>query len=123
MKIDKTKWNRRYASGTYPTEPNITIQSYFHLAEPGKALDIAAGNGRNSVFLAEQGFAVEAVDISKTGLDIIKGIRSDIELINEDLDTYQIRKNRYDLILNINFLQRRLFPYIKAGLKRKGILI
>ncbi len=123
MKADEVKWNRRYASGNYPTEPNEAIRSHFELAKRGRALDIAAGNGRNSIFLAEQGFSVEAADISGTGLELIRESRPDIELIQTDLDFYRIRKNRYDLIVNINFLQRRLFPQIKTGLKINGILI
>ena len=123
MKDDEIKWNKRFALGTYPTDPNDMVQAYCHLAKKGKALDIAAGNGRNSIYLAEQGFSVEAVDISGEGLNIIKSTRSDIVLIKKDLDIYQIRKNRYDLIVNINFLQRRLIPYIKTGLKRGGVLI
>jgi tellurite methyltransferase len=123
MKADETKWNKRYVSGTYPTDPNEIVQSYFRLARCGRALDIAAGSGRNSIFLADKGFTTEAVDVAVKGLEHIEAVRSDIKLIHQDLDTYQIRKNSYDLIVNINFLQRRLFPYIKAGLKHNGILI
>jgi hypothetical protein len=39
------------------------------------------------------------------------------------MDTWQIPQNRYELIINIRFLDRRLFPMIKKGLKPGGVLI
>lgn len=124
MKSDETRWNRRYSSGKkYPTEPHDAVVAYHSLAKKGNALDIAAGNGRNSCFLAENGFHVDAVDISSVGLKLIHQKNSTINTIHADLDEYRITKNRYDLIININFLDRRLFPRIKTGLKDSGLLI
>ena len=123
MKADEIRWNERYAAGGYPTDPKEIVTTFYTLAKVGTALDIAAGNGRNSVFLADRGFAVDAVDISATGLDTIDKKNTKIHTICTDLDHYQIAENKYDLIVNTNFLQRRLFPYIKAGLKKNGILI
>ncbi len=123
MKSDETKWNKRYTSGKYPVTPHEAVVNYQGLAHKGDALDIAAGNGRNACFLAENGFRVDAVDISSVGLDLIKKRAPSIDIIHADLDTYRIPENSYDLILNINFLDRRLFPQIIAGLKRTGLLI
>jgi SAM-dependent methyltransferase len=123
MKSDETKWNKRYASGKYPTVPHDAVVNYHSLAQKGDALDIAAGNGRNSCFLAENGFNVDAVDISTKGLDLIKQQNPSINTIHADLDNYRISENSYDLILNINFLDRRLFPQIISGLKKTGLLI
>jgi SAM-dependent methyltransferase len=123
MNDDEIKWNQRYAAGTYPTEPHEAVQSFYSLAKIGNAMDIAAGNGRNSIFLAEQGFQVDAVDISSMGLKSIEKNDLGIRTIHADLNRYLIANSQYDLIVNTNFLLRRLFPLIISGLKENGILI
>ncbi|MBU2515619.1 methyltransferase domain-containing protein [bacterium] len=123
MKEDEIKWNKRYSSSRFPQEPSQIVISHYQLARVGKALDIAAGNCRNSIFLAEKGFQVDAVDISKTGLELQENKAGAITLICQDLDTYRITENSYDLIININFLDRHLFPCIRKGLKPGGTLI
>ena len=123
MLQDRIKWNDKYKKKKYPGEPAQIVRDYFSLAKTGKALDIGAGNGRNSIFLAEQGFLVDAVDISDIGLSKFAGRHPNIHAICVDLDTFEIPKNRYDLIVNIKYLNRRLNPYIYEGLKTEGVLI
>ena len=120
---DREKWNKKYRDKKYPSTPSRIVTDYFNLATGKKALDIAAGNGRNSLFLARQGFAVDAVDISGEGLRPIAGAHPNLHPICADLDTFDIAGNRYDLIVNVKFLSRRLFPLIEAGLRTGGILI
>ena len=123
MKKDEIKWDKRYASNKIPITPTSTVVAHFKAATAGTALDIAAGNCRNSVFLAENGFTVDAVDISSVGLELQKEVKHPIHRIHQDLDEYSIKENHYDLIININFLDRRLFPDILKGLKPNGVLI
>ncbi|MBW2412362.1 MAG: methyltransferase domain-containing protein [Deltaproteobacteria bacterium] len=120
---DKVKWNKKYRQKKYSTTPSQIVRNYFELAPGKNALDIGAGNGRNSLFLARQGFSVDAVDISDEGLKQFAGRHSDIHPICEDLDTFDIPGNRYDLIINVKYLNRRIFPYIKEGLRPGGLLI
>ncbi len=70
MLQDRVKWNEKYQSESYSEEPAAIVKEYAKLASGKKALDIAAGNGRNALFLAEQGFSVDAVDISDAGLNL-----------------------------------------------------
>src|SRR5690606_39432261 len=90
----------------------------------GKALDIALGEGRNAVYLAKKGFYVVGVDISEVALRKARRLsrenRVSIETINADLKNYQIPAEAYEVILNINYLQRGLIPQIKKGLKKGG---
>jgi len=123
MLQDRLKWNEKYLTENIPDEPSSIVEQYFKLAEGKKALDIAAGNGRNALFLADQGFKVDAVDISDEGLRLFAGKHPNIHPICADLDHFDITANRYDLIINIKFLNRRLFPYIRDGLTTGGILI
>ena len=120
---DRIKWNRKYLEKKYPTSPSRIVRNYIGLATAKKALDIGAGTGRNSVFMARCGFSVDAVDISEEGLRQFAGAHPNLNLICADLDTFDILPNRYDLIVNIKFLNRRLFPYIAEGLRQGGILI
>lgn len=123
MKKDQIKWDKRYSSYAYSAHPSEIVSRYFVLAKKGRALDIAAGNGRNSIFLMNNGFAVDAVDISDVAIKLIREKDSKINPLRKDLDSYELKPNHYDLIININFLQRRLFPCIKDALKKDGILI
>jgi tellurite methyltransferase len=120
---DRLKWNTKYQTANYSTEAAAIVKKYIVLVSGQKALDIAAGNGRNALFLADQGFKVDAVDISDAGLRLFAGKHPNIHPICADLDHFDIPANCYDLIVNIKFLNRRLFPYIREGLTPGGILI
>jgi SAM-dependent methyltransferase len=129
MKSDRTRWNDRFRKKGFALgrEPNPFLKKHTHLLPKGKALDIASGEGRNAVFLAQHGFEVDAVDISERGLKKAKklarekGVKMNTFLV--DLDQYPIEKERYDLIANFYFLKRRLIPRIKKGLKKGGKVI
>ena len=120
---DRIKWNEKYRRKQYPAEPSQIVKDFFGLAPGKNALDIGAGSGRNSLFLAEHGFSVDAVDISEEGLKQFADTHPEIRPICADLDTFDIPGKRYDLIVNVKFLNRRLFPYIKEGLRPGGLLI
>jgi len=123
MHRDRIKWNDKYREGGYPTEPAGIVREFSRMAPGRKALDIAAGSGRNTLFLAEQGFEVDAVDIAEEGLALIATTHPGIRPICADLDLFEIPVGRYDLVLNILYLNRRLFPQIREGLKPGGVLI
>ena len=119
---DKERWNKRHVEK--PMRHNIEpiLEKYIDEAHIGKALDIACGVGRNTHFLAEKGFVVDAVDLSDYALSQVKDEKN-INKIEVDLDTYNLEKNKYDLIVNINYLNRRLFPQIKEALKKGGVVV
>jgi tellurite methyltransferase len=129
MKKDQKKWDEKYRSRAYAhgNNPNSFLKKHIQLLHRGKALDIAAGEGQNAVFLAQQGFEVEAVDISSTGLAKARKLAEEkgvkIKTIHADLDAYSIESERYDLITNFYFLDRRLIPRIKRGLKKGGKVV
>ena len=120
---DRKKWDSRYLKAMGGTEPSPILRKYWSLASCGNALDIACGNGRNSIFLAAKGFAVDAVDISSVATNHLAGKDPNIKVICADLDTWDIARHHYELIANIRFLDRRLFPLILSGLKSGGVLI
>lgn len=129
MKADQKRWDKRFGRKelAFGKEPNPFLKKYIGLLPRGKALDMAAGEGRNAVFLAQNGFEVDALDISEKGLKkaqkIAQGRGVKINTFLVDLDQYQIEKERYDLIANFYFLKRRLIPRIRKGLKKGGKVI
>jgi tellurite methyltransferase len=125
MHPDRIKWNRKYRSrrAALRAHPSDIVCNFYHLASHGCALDIAAGNGRNALFLAQKGFAVDALDISEAGLKMAAGREPKIRAVCVDLDVYDIVPRRYSLVLNIRYLNRRLFPQICEALTCGGVLI
>jgi len=132
MEADRIKWNQGFGSqDTYLGErpsPLLSqeIERILRLAPGKRALDIACGEGRNSVFLAQQGFLVTAMDISDVGLD--KAVRRAAEAgvtVNfqrVDLEGYRFTE-QFDLIINFNFLMRDLIPEAVRALSPGGLLI
>jgi SAM-dependent methyltransferase len=123
MDQDRHRWNDKYQADNHPTNPSRIVEAHFTLARRGKALDIAAGTGRNALFLADHGFKVDAVDISDVGFAKFPRRHPRVNRVCTDLDTFEITENHYDLIINIRFLNRRMMPYIQAGLVSGGLLI
>ncbi len=123
MRSDQLKWNEKYLKKTFSTRPAAVVKKFQALAPRGRALDIAAGNGRHALFLAANGFTVDAVDVSEVGLARFAGRHPAVHPVCMDLDCFDIPTDRYSLIVNIRFLSRRLFPYIQEGLASGGVLI
>lgn len=129
MRADQRRWDKRFGKKEFALgkEPNPFLKKHIHLLPRGTALDIATGEGRNAVFLAQHGFEVDAVDISEKGLrkaqQLAREKGAKINTFAVDLDRFQIEKERYDIIANFYFLKRRLIPRIKKGLKKGGRVI
>lgn len=119
---DKERWESKYQTKSMPSEPVKVVEQYAKLATGKMALDIACGQGRNTKFLAKQGFVVDALDISPTALKALEGIEN-ISPKEVDFDTYTLEENKYDLIVCTYYLERSLFPQIEKALKEDGILI
>lgn len=126
---DKGRWDQLFSTHDYVfgKEPAQFLKEKVAHIPVGRALDIAMGEGRNAVFLAKKGFAVEGVDISDVAVQKAKLLAREngieIRTTVADLNAYQIRPDTYALIANIQYLQRSLIPQIKAGLRRGGYVV
>ena len=128
---DQKSWDKKHAGEHAAEGPSPFLQQIFQShawrIQPGRALDIATGKGRNALFLAEKGFSVEAVDISDVALQ--EGRRAaqekglSVTFRQADLDSAELPEAAYDLILNFDFLQRSLIPKMKKALKLGGHVV
>ncbi len=123
MEQDRRKWNQRYRSRSYPETASGIVRRFAPAARAGRALDIAAGNGRNALYLARIGFRVDAVDISDQAVNALASRHPMVRAIRTDLDRYELPQRSFQLIVNIHFLKRRLFPQIIEALLPGGVLI
>jgi tellurite methyltransferase len=95
------------------------------LLPPGRALDLACGPGRNALHLARLGWRVTAVDSSAVAIallgDCSRGLP--VEALRADLERgeFAIEPDAYDLICDFFYLQRSLFPQIRAGVRPGGV--
>ena len=125
----REKWDRRYREQVFDSsiEPNPFLQAHVDSVKPGRVLCLAAGNGRNAVFLAELGFEVDAVDISTAGLDLCTRLADargvSVTPIQADLTEFEIPAGIYDLITKFYYYQPQLFTPICRSLRPGGRLV
>lgn len=129
-------WDQRYSSDDYHfgTEPNAFLASQRHTLKPSmKCLAVADGEGRNGVWLAQQGLEVVAVDSSPVAiakaqkLAAERGAQVKFELV--DLLQWQWPVAEYDVVVGI-FIQfvpasqrPAMFENMKRALKPSGLLL
>ena len=98
------------------------------LPTAGRALDLACGRGRNSLFLAERGLSVTALDISAEALAQLRAEADSrhlaIETRRVDLEADpQLPAAAFDLVIQLFFLQRSLFPQLLGAVRPGGIAV
>src|SRR5512134_1314475 len=102
MGDERTRWDERYRAREEPASPRPSefLRSRLNDLPCGRALDVACGGGRNALFLAEHGFAVDGLDASREGL--LRARRALGErgrmggFVQCDLESYLLPPLRYD---------------------------
>jgi 2-polyprenyl-3-methyl-5-hydroxy-6-metoxy-1,4-benzoquinol methylase len=97
-------WNAHWAKRDAPTaEPHARLTAELGSLGPGRALDLACGNGSNAVSLALRGFAVTAIDLSETaiaaGRDLAARVGVSVDWRVADLLDFTPTPAAYDLVL------------------------
>ena len=130
------RWQERFAAPGYlfGTEPNAFLKAHAHLLRKGEsALAIADGEGRNGVFLAEQGLDVLSIDFSPLAqekarkLAAARGVTLRIE--QADIINWQWPEAAFDVVAAIFFQfatapeRDAIFAGIKRALKPGGLLL
>lgn len=103
-------WNQRYAAADliWSAGPNMFVEELCRDLQPGRSIDLAAGEGRNAIWLAEQGWDSTAVDYSDVAIDKARQVaeRRGVTISTEvaDLTTYQPEPGGFDLVV-VAYLQ------------------
>lgn len=126
---DRTRWDKKWASRPDDVfQPHPLLAEKPHLLAGGRALDLACGRGQNAIWLAQHGYEVLGVDISGAALETAvaasreQGVAQRVRFERNDLDHWLFPEGAFDLICVFRFLERRLFPGIRAGLRPDGLI-
>ncbi len=130
VRVERTR-----ASHLTRIEPRPThfLVEQLHRLPRGHTLDVAAGTGRNALYLAAHGYTVEAIDRDEQALETLVASARQRDLTNltvrrVDLEadpdwTLELPKERYDVILVFFYLFRPLFPHLLQALRPGGMLV
>lgn len=127
-KDEQSRWNAKAdARNVGPgEEPAAIVRDALDDLPPGRALDVATGHGRNAIFLAERGWEVDAIDISRAMLDPAYERATDrsvsVNWILADIDDYCFPTDAYDVITVSYFDARDRLSAVKDALVPGGVL-
>lgn len=104
--LTRESWDLRYSGRdlVWTARPNQFLLSEVGDLAPGTVLDLGCGEGRNAVWLAEQGWAVTAVDFSAVGIEkgremaSRRGVR--VDWVVADLNDYEPLQRAFDLVID-----------------------
>lgn len=119
-------WDERYRRGEYSDEPLPLVVRAASMFAPGRALDVACGAGRHALHLAGRGWRVTAVDASRAAIEILetkareRGLTVDARVADLECGEFLIEPDTYDFVCVCCYLQRDLFPAIRAGVRGGG---
>ena len=131
--MNRDDWNRRYAGKEllWSAEPNRFLVEEVASLPPGRALDLACGEGRNAIWLAECSWSVDAVDYSEVAIDKARRVSEargvEVRWIQEDVESY-VPTPDYDLVI-VFYLQlpwesmRRVIRRATAAVARAGTFL
>jgi SAM-dependent methyltransferase len=114
--VDARDWDERYAGRelVWSAGPNQFVEAQLSGLPPGRALDLACGEGRNAIWLAGRGWSVTAVDFSMVALDKAReslarhphGRDLHVDWVHHDVLSYDVGPVGYDLVV-MAYLQLR----------------
>lgn len=124
-------YDKKYESKfpIHPVKLDWDLKRYLNLLPGNEVLDLGIGQGRNSIPLVELGYNVTGVDYSTKCLEICKNNCPKLNLIQSDIRSFPIEKNKYDLISSrcvLHFFHKddtyKIIKNIKENLKSNGLV-
>jgi len=122
------KWDSIYTKLEPATSIPVAVlaDNSYLLPKQGLALDLACGLGANALFLARQGLAVTAWDISGVAIAKLKAYATQqgiqINACQQNITAQSLKNDSYDVIVVSRFLDRSLMNAIISALKPNGLL-
>jgi SAM-dependent methyltransferase len=122
------RYNQVFSSGTgFSTKPNALLVEATKDLRAGKALDLGMGQGRNAIYLAEQGWDVTGVDVAEVGLDQARARARELglklTLVLQDANEFDYGREQWDLVAVIYFDPRPYAKKIYSALKPGGVVV
>lgn len=122
----RAEWDERHR-GKHAGDAEPFLTAMLERIPRGVVLDVAAGRGRNALALAHSGTRVVAVDYSAEAMRLLAATARDARLaiwpMVSNLDSFHLKDESFDAIVNINFLDRALFPKLERALRPGGVLL
>jgi tellurite methyltransferase len=130
----KTVWDKIYAEGGYDMAPDEKLVQLSGKIPKGKVLDVGAGEGRHTLWLASQGFTVDAIDISSEGIRRLEHQAErfglEVNCVIGSAADHDFGKEEYDLVLStgsaLNFFEKtqakQVIERMKSAVKPKGYI-
>lgn len=120
--MDAAEWDARYAQHdlVWGAGPNRSVAAELAELAPGRALDVACGEGRNAIWLASRGWPAVGVDFSTTGLQRARrlateaGVADRTEFVHGDVVSGPLPDGPFDAIV-VAYLQ------VSADQRRKAL--
>lgn len=126
----REKWNRKHKERLDELRepvPNERLKNLSPYMQGGTALDIACGLGGNSLFLAQLGYEVMAVDISEVAADYVQemAVKQGLMVTTmigdlTKITSLPLKKHSFDFVMNTYYLERSIIPYVKELVKQNG---
>ena len=130
-RAERDKWDERYRDGAYAerTHPTALLADWASKVPRGRALDVACGAGRNALFLAANGYAVDAIDISAAGLERGRvaaaqlGLTIDWHCADLEEDPDALPRGPYDLVVWVRYVNAALWRPLVERLAPGGYVL
>lgn len=125
MDAERTMWDQTFREGVgFNPKPNQLLVDTVKGVKPGTALDLAMGQGRNAVFLANAGWKVTGVDISEEGMRMAREKAPKLVTVNSALEAYDPGVEKWDLITLIYAGDdHAVIAKAQRGLRKKGLFV
>ena len=133
VKVERSRMAHQPQQTDHAPSLFLAQQLQLHRLPKGRALDVAAGSGRNALYLASHGFQVDAMDRDEQAMAHLAATAKQRNLPNITVRTVDLErkteerpefpKQEYDVVVVCFYLHRALFPAIIDSLKPNGVLI
>ena len=128
-------WNKTLKEDWFNLQPNQLLSETIEGIKPGTALDVAMGEGRNAIFLAQKGWKVTGFDIANEALDSIqvraKKMNLKINTVHASREDFDFGTNKWDLVVlcyvdiicNGCIANDDFIPTIAKSVKKDGLVV
>jgi tellurite methyltransferase len=129
--MDIAGWEEKYRSEERGKEeaPTALVVEIAAKLATGSAIDLACGAGRNTLYLADLGWNVTAVDGSEKAIELVqlrsatRGLQVHTKVADLTAPDFTLQPAEFDLVLIAYYLQRDLLAKVKAAVRPSGVVV